>query len=245
MAVNDWKIAWYDAAAEPYDRVALPHVFTQPAKDLVALLKLPPKARVLDIGAGTGITALLASKCLGPRALVVAPDSSIGMLRLARKKGLRRLVVGVVPGLPFPDAVLDGALATFVLSHIPCYQAALSDMVRVLRPGGRLAATAWGPSQSEFRQLWQATAESFVSKEQLSRGLREALPSEDWFSDAGHLEEALREAGVRAHRGAPPGDELPDRGRFPLAERSDNSGEAHEGGAGNRAVGILSAAGGE
>ncbi len=196
-AISKWRCrtAWYDAVAETYDRLAVPHVFTQPAKDLVAMLKLPHEAGVLDIGAGTGIAALLASKCLGPTALVVALDSSIGMLRLARKKGLRRLVVGVVPGLPFPDGVLDGALATFVLSHIPSYQTALSDVIRVLRPGGRLAVSAWGPRQSDFRHLWQVTAESFVSKEQLSRRLREALPWEDWFSDAGHLEEALRDAG--------------------------------------------------
>ncbi len=63
----------------------------------------------------------------------------------------------------------------------------------MLRPGG-LGFSASG--QSEFRRLWQATAESFVSKEQLSRGLRQVLLKEEWFADGPHLEQAPREAGL-------------------------------------------------
>lgn len=197
MPPADWKIAWYDAVAETYDHAAVPRIFTQPARDLVAMLELPPgPAKVLDAGAGTGIAALVASERLGPGARVVALDSSLGMLRQARKKGLALLVGGSVPGLPFPDAVLDAVLASFVLSHLASYQAALSDMVRVLRPGGRLAASAWGPRQSDARRQWQAAADSFVGRERLSSGLREALPWEDWFAGAGHLEQALREAAL-------------------------------------------------
>ncbi len=190
--------AWwsYDAIAETYDRLAVPHVFSQPAKDLVAMLKLPPGARALDVGTGTGVAALLALQSAGPGAPVVGLDCSLGMLRLARKKGVPWLVAGVVPGLPFPDAVFDGVLANFVLSHLGNYQTALLDMTRVLRPGGRLGFSAWGPGTSEFRRLWQAAAESFVSKEQLSQGLRQVLPWEEWFADGAHLEQALREAGL-------------------------------------------------
>src|SRR5207244_10056139 len=56
--------------------------------------------------------------------------------------------------------------------------------------------TASGSSRSEFRKLWQVTAESFAGKETLDFGLRQTLPWEEWFSDAGHLEHALREAGL-------------------------------------------------
>ena len=69
-------------------------------------------------------------------------------------------------------------------------------MVRVLQPGGTLGFSAWGSAHSEWRQLWQATAESFVGKEELSSRLRQMLPWEEWFSDAGHLEYALRQAGL-------------------------------------------------
>ncbi|HYK89414.1 MAG TPA: methyltransferase domain-containing protein [Acidobacteriota bacterium] len=194
--MNDWTLAWYDAVAESYDRLAVPYVFEQPAKDLVTILKLPRGARTLDAGAGTGVGALLASKSVGSEGLVVALDTSLGMLLCARKKGLPLLVIGGAPGLPFPDTVFDGVIANFVLSHISSYQAALSDMVRVLRPGGRLGITAWGSLQGEFRKLWQATAESFASRDQLDRGLRQVLPWEGWLSDKGHLEDAMRDSGL-------------------------------------------------
>jgi len=196
-AIGETRPWWsYDTVAETYDRLAVPHIFTQPAKDLVALLKLPRDARALDVGAGTGVAALLALQSAGSGALVVSLDSSLGMLRVARKKGLPWLVAGAVPRLPFREAVFDGVLANFVLSHVPSYQTALLEMVRVLRSGGRLGFSAWGSAQSEFRALWQATADLFVGKEELSRGLRQALPWEEWFSEAGHLQEALREAGL-------------------------------------------------
>ena len=196
-------LATYDAIAETFDRFAVPHVFTPPARDLVSMLRLPLRARALDVGTGTGVAALLALRSTGPGSLIAALDSSSGMLRLARKNGLSFVVAGVVPGLPFPDAIFDAVMANFVLSHVSSYQAALLDMARVLRPAGRLGFTAWGSGQSEFRKLWQATAESFVNKEELSSRLRQALPWEEWFSDAGHLEHALRQAGlerIEVHR---------------------------------------------
>jgi hypothetical protein len=63
-------------------------------------------------------------------------------------------------------------LANFVLSHFTRYETALFDMVRVLRPGGRLGVTVWGAGQSEFSRMWQDVAESFVSKDLLSDAVR-------------------------------------------------------------------------
>jgi ubiquinone/menaquinone biosynthesis C-methylase UbiE len=129
----------YDPVAAVYDRVAAPNLFAPIAQDLAALLALPAGARVLDAGTGTGEAALAVVKPAG-RAVGLHP--SMQMLRLARRKGLTWLVCGVAPGLPFPDGVFDGVLANFVLNHVASYEAALADMVRVLRPGGRMAASA-------------------------------------------------------------------------------------------------------
>jgi ubiquinone/menaquinone biosynthesis C-methylase UbiE len=194
--MNHRRIGSYDGIAETYDHIAVPHLFIQPAMDLVLMLKLPPGAKVIDIGTGTGIAAALVSKRSGSGTLVVALDPSLGMLRFAREKGLRCLAVGVVPYLPFQDAVLDGAIVSFVLSHLASYQKSLVEIIRVVRPGGQLAFSTWGPRQCEWRNRWQAMAESFVTKEQFDFGLREALPWEGHFSDAGNLQEALREVGL-------------------------------------------------
>jgi ubiquinone/menaquinone biosynthesis C-methylase UbiE len=175
----------------------VPHVFAQPARDLVAGLAMPAGGRVLDVGTGTGETALQTIEALGPRNSIVGIDPSLEMLRLAQGKGLLRLVGGQVPGLPFPDSTFDGILANFVLSHLSDYTTGLLDMVRVLRGGGRLGVTVWGgPGKSQFARVWEETAETFVSKDRLSEATRRAIPWEEWFSEATHLREALQDAGL-------------------------------------------------
>ncbi len=184
----------YDPVAETYDRLAAPHLFVPVARDLLALLNLPQPALVLDVGTGTGAGGLAALK--SPGCAAIGLDPALEMLRQARGKGLTRLVRGMAPGLPFREAVFDGVLAGFVLSHITPYPAALADMVRVLRPGGRLAASAWGPLQNEFRQFWRNLAESVLGKQALQDAVREAIPWEEWFSDPRRLSAAFEEAGL-------------------------------------------------
>ena len=87
-------------------------------------------------------------------------------------------------------------VARGVLSHFARYEMALLDIVRVLRPGGRLGVTAWGATRSEFSQAWQEVAEAFVSKDLLLDASRRGVPWEEWFSDPLHLREALRDAGL-------------------------------------------------
>jgi ubiquinone/menaquinone biosynthesis C-methylase UbiE len=119
---------------------------------------------------------LPAIKAVGPGGFVAGLEPAAGMLRIARSKGGSPLVVSEVPGVPFADRTFDAVLASFVVSHFTAYDAALFDMVRVLRPGGQFGVTAWGAGRSEFSQVWQEVAESFVSKELLldagSRGPR-------------------------------------------------------------------------
>ncbi len=191
--MHEWRS--YDPVAAAYDRIKAP-LFTLPARDLVAMLGLPPGGLALDIGTGTGVAALPALKAVGSEGVVVGLDPSLEMLRLAQGKGVSQLVAGEVPGLPFPDGTFDGMLANFVLSHFTRYETALFDMVRVLRPGGKLGVTAWGTSQSKFSQVWRDIAESFVSKDLLRDAVRQAIPWEEWFSDPVHLREALQDAGL-------------------------------------------------
>jgi ubiquinone/menaquinone biosynthesis C-methylase UbiE len=186
----------YDSAAECHDRLAAPSFFEQPARDLVARIDVRSAVRILDVGTGSGLAALLAAKVAEPHSTVVGIDPSLEMLRIGRSHGLRFVVAGVAPGLPFADRVFDRVLASFVLSHVSSYESGLRDMVRVLRAGGRLGVTTWGSMQNEYREFWQSLAESFVNKELLAEATREALPWEDWFTDPGHLGQALQGAGL-------------------------------------------------
>jgi ubiquinone/menaquinone biosynthesis C-methylase UbiE len=112
---------------------------------------------VLDVGTGTGILphALLARDA--EVAMVAGCDRSIGMLAVARMRTPSlRVVAADGQMLPFRDAAFDATTASFVLSHMSDYPAALAEMRRVLRSGGRVAITSWaagedGPSQGRRR----------------------------------------------------------------------------------------------
>jgi SAM-dependent methyltransferase len=190
---SDWKS--YDSAASTHDRLVTTF-FEPPARELVEKAGVPTRARLLDVGAGTGIAGYLAMERGGPETFVVALDPALGMLRMARVHGLTRGVAGTTPGLPFRDATFDRVLGNFVLSHVKEYEPALRDMVRVLRPGGKLGVTTWGTLENECRQRWQAVADSFAGRDRLQAALREALPWEEWFQEAAHLQQALEAAGL-------------------------------------------------
>ena len=186
----------YDKVADSHDRLAVPNVFARPAQDVVNLIQAASARGVLDVGSGTGVAALEALKVMRPGALVVALDPSLGMLQKARAKGLQLVIAGKVPGLPFRNAAFDCVIANFVLNHLSSYEAALADMARVLRKGGRLGVAVWGPLETEVRKHWRNKAESFAGREVLTAAMREVLPWEDWFSNPVNLGDALRGAGL-------------------------------------------------
>lgn len=102
------------------------------------LAQLSPGSRVLDVGCGTGRWVRRYGE-IGFCATGV--DATPGMLRLARQRaGAASLVVGEVYRLPLRDVTFDCVSDITVVQHIPApfQPQALSEMVRVLKPGGRL-----------------------------------------------------------------------------------------------------------
>ncbi len=186
----------YDSAAECHERLAGPSFFERPARDLVADIDVSAAARIADIGTGSGVAALIASQSAPPHAIVMGVDPSIEMLRTARSQGLRHVVVGAAPGLPLAARSFDRVLSNFVLSHLSSYDSGLLDMVRLLRPKGRLGVTAWGSIRNEYREFWDSLAESFVSRELLAEATRKGIPWDEWFSDPARLQKAFQEAGL-------------------------------------------------
>jgi len=151
------------------------------------------------VGCGTGAGTVAAQKAVGARGLVVGLDISLAMLRRAAAGGVARLVVGIVPGLPFRDRRFDGVAASLVLSHVERYAAALRDMVRILKPGGRLGVSAAAKSSHRVDvayRAWEATAESFVGREALREAATRVVPWEAWLTDPVHIEAALANAGL-------------------------------------------------
>lgn len=120
----------------------------------VTVANLKEGDRALDIAGGTGDLALAFAKKVGKTGQVVHTDINEAMLRVGRD---RLLDAGVVlptvvcdaEKLPFPDGYFDCVSVAFGLRNMTRKEAALAEMARVLRPGGRLLVL-------EFSKVWKA-----------------------------------------------------------------------------------------
>ena len=186
-----------------YDRLAVPIQFAVPARDLVRRVKLVSGERVLDVGTGTGAVLVAASADVGESGLRVGLDASLEMLQANRRNVRSCLVRAQAPELPFLDDSFDAVLSSFVITHFNKYEPALTDMVRVIRPGGRLGVTAWGPSTTSFADVWNEVVSRFMSLEELKQEFKSMIPWNEWFSQEANLRRALADAGlseVHVHR---------------------------------------------
>jgi ubiquinone/menaquinone biosynthesis C-methylase UbiE len=179
-----------------YDRLAVPTQFAAPARDLVTEMKLTSGDRVLDVGTGTGAVLGPASAAVGDGGLTVGVDASIEMLRVNRWNAGACVVAAEAPELPFIDKAFDAVLSGFVITHFKKYEPALADMVRVLRPGGRMGVTVWGSAPNPFADLWNEVASRFISLDELKQAFKGMVPWNEWFSQQANLRQALTEAGL-------------------------------------------------
>lgn len=97
--------------------------------------------RILEVGCGEGELAERLQRELG--AEVLAIDQSERMVELTRARGVDARL-GDVQRLPLSDGEFDCELAAWMLYHVPDLDRALSELARVLRPGGRLVAVTHG-----------------------------------------------------------------------------------------------------
>jgi ubiquinone/menaquinone biosynthesis C-methylase UbiE len=114
-----------------YERVIAP---PDPAR-LVSLLKLPVRGNLLDAGGGTG---RVSSQLLPYVDELVVSDVSTRMLQQASQKGHCRPTAAHTESLPFPDASFDRVLVVDALHHFYDQEISIAELVRVLKPGGRL-----------------------------------------------------------------------------------------------------------
>ena len=98
----------------------------------------------LDVGSGTGD---LAGAAAARGRAVVAVDADPEMVTLSRRVVPGHVVEASLPHLPFDDDSFDAVTANFVINHVDDPRAAMRDLARVARPGGRVAVTIW-PAQT-------------------------------------------------------------------------------------------------
>ncbi len=112
-----------------------------------------PGERVLDLAAGTATSSEPFADA-GVR--TVASDFSLGMLRVGRRRRPDlSLVAGDGTRLPFADDAFDAVTISFGLRNIVDHRAALAEMLRVTRPGGRLVVCEFShPTYRPFRTVY-------------------------------------------------------------------------------------------
>ncbi|KPI15336.1 Methyltransferase type 11 [Actinobacteria bacterium OK074] len=129
-------------------------VFTR----LAALSGAEAGDRVLDVGCGTGYLTRRMATVAGPEGSVTGVDPSPPVLAYARHKRQRGQQApctyreGTAEALDLPDASFDTVVTSLMLHHLPeeLRPAALGEMCRVLRPGGRLLVVEFRPPSSRI-----------------------------------------------------------------------------------------------
>jgi ubiquinone/menaquinone biosynthesis C-methylase UbiE len=133
-------------SACPYSQrlwVEAPHPFVTRGR-LRQALDPRPGERILEVGPGTGYYSLAVAGWVGPGGRLDVADLQLEMLDHTIRRAAEAGISNIVPArsdardLPYGDATFDGAFLVATLGEIPDQDAALRELRRVLKPGGRL-----------------------------------------------------------------------------------------------------------
>ena len=162
-----WSAAFADASVDAmrvYDAIVA-RLFTPWAHDLVTRLAPRVGSEVLDIACGPGTVTHVIAERIGQHGRVIATDLSPAMLAIARSKpsapGAAPVEWREAPAapLPLPDSSVDVVTCQQGLQFFPDKVAALSEMRRVLRDGGRAGVATWTRVEDQvFGTVYRALA---------------------------------------------------------------------------------------
>lgn len=148
----------FGRAAPSYDTVG-PRFFSHFGKRLVELAQVSPGARVLDVATGRGALLLPAVEAVGSQGHIIGIDLADGMVAAmiedVSRRGFKNVEIHKMDAenLDFPDASFDIVMCGFALFMFPNLKRAMSEFLRVLVPGGRLAVSTWGKDDERWSWL--------------------------------------------------------------------------------------------
>jgi demethylmenaquinone methyltransferase/2-methoxy-6-polyprenyl-1,4-benzoquinol methylase len=182
-------------------------------RKVVRMVGEEPVDHLLDVATGTADLAILGSL---KAKRVTGADISAGMLKLGREKVARRgmadritLIQADSEQLPFPDATFDAVTVAFGVRNFEHLARGVREMVRVLRPGGRLFVLEFSkPHKAPFKQLFRfyfhrvmPGVGKALSKD--SAAYTYLPKSVDAFPEGPAFEQVMREAGLTEVRSFP------------------------------------------
>jgi SAM-dependent methyltransferase len=184
------RTQWAGRAAAYRDSLAA--LCAHPADRLLDAAGVAAGTRVLDVGTGTGTVA---ARAAARGARVSAVDAEPSMIDLARRRlPGADLRLAVLPHLPFPDGHFDAVVANFVLNHVGDPGAAVREMRRVVRAGGRLAVTIWPHPPPPAQRLWDTVFDAAGVRRPAD--LPAVAPDRDFARTGDGLTGLLRRAGL-------------------------------------------------
>ena len=140
----------YNNGAVAYEEASR-HYWAVFGERSAARLGLQPGDSVLDVACGSGSSALPAAELVGPQGQVVAVDLAPKMLELARRKAEQRGLLNIhfrqgdMNDLGYQDGQFDGVVCVLGIIFCEDMRKAVTELWRMLRPGGRLVITVLGP----------------------------------------------------------------------------------------------------
>ncbi|WP_169567564.1 methyltransferase domain-containing protein [Sneathiella limimaris] len=180
-------------AAELYEQFLVPTIFIPWAQHVLARVTPAFGEHVLDVACGTGIVARMTAARVGPSGHVSGVDLNPGMLEVARSivsDGSINWVQADVADIPLGDNEFDKAYCQQGLQFFPDKVAALTEIARLLKPGGTCVAVVAGPlDQNPLMKSQVQALEKTISAE-AANGIRAVCGLPDAGTIAGLFEEA-------------------------------------------------------
>jgi len=186
----------YNAAADHFDDEPL-GFWARIGQRTIERLPLAPGATVLDVGCGTGASALPAAEKVGSRGRVIGVDLAERLLAIARQKardqGLANVEFrsGDMERLGYPDGHFDAVVSVFSIFFVTDMVRQVRELWRMVRPGGTLAITTWGP-----RMFEPGTTHWWSAVKEVRPDLVPAVSPWSRITEPESVGDLLREAGI-------------------------------------------------
>jgi ubiquinone/menaquinone biosynthesis C-methylase UbiE len=161
------------SAAEVYEEFFVPALFLEWAPRVAAAAGIRPGQKVLDVACGTGVLAREVASRAGADGEVAGLDRNEGMLAVARRMAPDiAWREGLAEALPYDAGRFDAVVSQFGLMFFDDRQRALQEMLRVLRPGGRLAVAVWDRLEASPGYAAMTALLQRLFGDQIASGLR-------------------------------------------------------------------------